>query len=334
MPAREGSSARGRYLITGGAGFVRASLVRALEARGDAVRVLDWGRVAGRVYLRGTAAEVIEADLADADAAARALEEVSAVVHLAARTSVPASIEDPIADMQQNVEATVRFLDRCRVAGVTRFVFSSSNAAIGLMEPPAREDTPPRPVAPYGASKLAVEGYLHAYHQSYGMATASLRFSNAYGPHSLHKISVVSAFLKRYLGGQPLQVYGDGGQTRDFVHVDDLVALVLAALDAPADSVAGQVFQAGTGRETTVRELAETILAVGGEPGRIEYLPARHGDVARNASDIGRARSVLGYAPQVALRDGIASTVAWFREALADPTLAPLATSRDRSGSD
>jgi UDP-glucose 4-epimerase len=323
-------------LITGGAGFVGASLVRALEARGETARVLDWGRVAGLGYLRGTAAELIEGDLTDPELAASALEGTRVVVHLAARTSVPASIAAPLEDLEQNVLGTVRLLDLARRSDVDRFVFASSNAAVGLMEPPAREDALPQPVAPYGAAKLAAEGYLHAYHESYGMTTTSLRFSNAYGPYALHKISVVAAFIKAYLAGRPMTVYGDGSQTRDFVHADDLVDLILRVLDAPEEGIAGQTFQAGTGRETSVRQLAETILTVGGREGSIDYQPARHGDVARNFSDITKATERLGYRPRVELADGLRRTIQWFADALEDGSLAPIAVAGGplASGSD
>ncbi|MBA3779594.1 MAG: NAD-dependent epimerase/dehydratase family protein [Chloroflexi bacterium] len=321
-------------LITGGAGFVGASLVRALEARGERVRVVDWGSSAGFRYLDGTAAELIEGDLLDPSVVSRAVQGVDAVFHLAARTSVPASMKAPLEDLEQNVLGTVRLLDAVRGAGASRFVFASSNAAVGLMEPPAREDAFPRPVAPYGAAKLAAEGYLHAYWQSYGLVTVGLRFSNAYGPYALHKISVVAAFLKAYLAGKPITIYGDGSQTRDFVHVDDLVDLLLRALDAPAEQVAGELFQAGTGRETTVLELAETLLRVGGREGRIEHLPPRHGDVARNFSDVGKARERLGYEPRVELDEGLRRTVEWFDGALADPRFADLREARVTSGSD
>ncbi|MBA2556421.1 MAG: NAD-dependent epimerase/dehydratase family protein [Chloroflexi bacterium] len=306
------------YLVTGGAGFIGASLVRALEARGDRVRVLDSGRAAGARYLTGTAAEIVPADIAEPGIAAAAVKGVDAIVHLAARTSVPASMEAPLADLRDNVLAAVTVLDAARVEGVQRFVFASSNATVGLMAPPAREDILPRPVSPYGAAKLAFEGYLQAYHHGYGMTTTALRFSNAYGPYSLHKGSVVATFIRECLEGRPLVIHGDGDQTRDLVHVDDLVALMLLALDAPAGLVGGEVFQAGTGKETTVRELAETVLELCGGGGRIEHLPARRGDVLRNVSAISKARDMLGYMPRVELRQGLAQTVAWFREALRD----------------
>jgi UDP-glucose 4-epimerase len=322
-------------LITGGAGFVGASLVRALEGRGQPVRVLDSGRACGFAYLRGTSAEILAADLLEPGDAARAVEGVAAVVHLAAQTGVPASIERPLSDLEQNVVGTVGLLEAARAAGVERFLFASSNAAVGLSPvQPVHEDVIPHPVSPYGAAKLAVEGYLMAYAEAYGMVTTAVRFSNSYGPYALHKISVVAAFLKAYLSRQPLVVYGDGSQTRDFVHADDIVRQLLLTLDAPVEAVRGQVFQAGTGRETAVAALAQTVLEVGDRPGRIEQRPPRPGDVARSYSDVTKAGRVLGYRPQVELADGISRTLAWFEAALGDPELAALATERASSGSD
>lgn len=322
----------------GGAGFVGASLVRALAARGERVRILDWGRACGFGYLAGTDVELVEGDYIVREVVREAVQGIERVVHLAARTSVPASIASPWEDFEQNVIGTVGLLESCREAGVGRFVFASSNAAVGLVEPPAHEGIAPRPVAPYGAAKLAVEGYLHAYYRSYGLVTTALRFANAYGPYSLHKISVVATMIKAYLAGRPVTIFGDGSQTRDFVHVDDLVALLLLVLEAPADAIAGEVFQAGTGRETTVLELAEQVLAAGvaagGDAGRIHHEPERHGDVARNYGDVAKAERVVGYRPSVGLGLGLASTVRWFREALDDPALAPIASAAASSGSD
>jgi UDP-glucose 4-epimerase len=237
--------------------------------------------------------------------------------------------------MEQNVVGSVGLLEAARAAGVERFLFASSNAAVGLSPvQPVHESVTPHPVSPYGAAKLAVEGYLAAYAEAYGMVTTAVRFSNSYGPYSLHKISVVAAFLKAYLTDRPLVVYGDGSQTRDFVHVDDIVRQLTLTLDAPAEAVRGQVFQAGTGRETTVAALAETVLKVGKRPGRIERRPPRAGDVARSYSDVTKADRVLGYRPQVELADGISRTLTWFESALADPELAVLATTGATSGSD
>ena len=273
------------------------------------MRVLDWGRAVGYVYLDGTAAEILRGDLTDSSVAREAVRGVGRVVHLAARTSVPASIASPWEDFEQNVIGTVGLLEACRAEGVQRLVFASSNAAVGLVDPPAHELIAPRPVAPYGAAKLAAEGYLHAYFRSYGLVTTALRFSNAYGPYSLHKTSVVAAMIRSCLAGRPLTIYGDGSQTRDFVHIDDLVRLILLVLDAPADQVGGEVFQAGTGRETTVLQLARAVIAAAVANGAPEVgvinAPARHGDVARNYGDVSKAERVVGYRPAVDLGEGL-----------------------------
>ncbi len=168
-------------------------------------------------------------------------------------------------------------LDAARLAGVGRFVFASSNAAAGDHPPPADETDLPHPVSPYGASKLAGEAYCQAYAATYGLAACALRFSNAYGPFSLHKKSVVAAWMRAAFAGEPITINGDGEQTRDFVYVGDLAAAVVAALDAPAGVVAGEIFQAGTGRETTVNELAETIGRAAGRPLEIRHGPGSRG---------------------------------------------------------
>lgn len=324
--------------VVGGAGFIGASLVRALEARGDRVRVLDWGRAVGYAYLAGTSAEIVEGDVTDAATARDAVRGSDRVVHLAARTSVPASIAEPWADFEQNVAGTVTLLEACRAEGVARVLYASSNAAVGLVDPPAHELIAPRPVAPYGAAKLAAEGYLHAYFRSYGMVTTALRFANAYGPYSLHKISVVAAMIKSVLAGRPVTIYGDGSQTRDFVHVDDLVRLMLLVLDAPADAVGGELFQAGTGTETTVLELARAVIAAAVANGApavgVSHAPARHGDVARNFGDVSKADRVVAYRPAVGLPEGLQTTVRWFGAALDDPALAAVASMTNVSGSD
>src|SRR6185436_8431765 len=150
----------------------------------------------------------------------------------------------------------------------------------------------------------------------------SLRFSNAYGPYSLHKRSVVAAWLRDAHDGRPIVIHGDGEQTRDFVHADDLASAVLAVLDAPEDDVAGELFQAGTGVETTIAGLADTIAAAVGRPVEIRRGPARTGDVARNVARVDKAAAVLGYRAAVSLPEGLARTAAWFAEALRDPDLA------------
>jgi UDP-glucose 4-epimerase len=266
--------------------------------------------------------ELVRAPLADLDAVATAVSGVDAIVHLAARAGIPDSVSDPLGTFEVNVAQTLGLLDAARLAGARRFVFASSNAAAGDHEPPADETDLPHPLSPYGASKLAGEAYCQAYAATYGIAACALRFSNAYGPYSLHKKSVIAAWLRAALAGEPVTIHGDGEQTRDFVYTGDLAAAVVAALDAPETVVAGELFQAGTGRETTINELAATIGSVVGRPLEVRHEAARAGDVRRNVSRIDKAAATLGYRAAVSLEDGLARTARWFETALADRELA------------
>ena len=311
-------------LITGGAGFIGSSLARLLVERGDRVRVIDDLSIGTRAYLDGVPHDLIEASLADRSAVAEAVEGVDGIVHLAARAGIPDSVTDPLGTFQANVTQTLWLLDAARLAGVGRFVFASSNAAAGDHPPPADERDLPHPISPYGASKLAGEAYCQAYAATYGLAACALRFSNAYGPYSLHKKSVVAAWLRAALDGKPITINGDGEQTRDFVYTGDLAAAVVAVLDAPTDVVAGEIFQAGTGRETTVNELAAAIGRAAGRPLEIRHGPGRAGDIRRNVSRIEKAASQLGYRAAVGLDEGLAKTSQWFIDALADPLLAAI----------
>jgi UDP-glucose 4-epimerase len=314
--------------VTGGGGFIGASLVRALEAEGAAVTVVDDGRAAGTALLVGVAARLVPGDLglmATRGELQPLLAATDAVVHLAARTGVPASIADPAADFKDNVDASLALLELARRNGVERFIFASSNAAVGTAEGPISERTVPRPTSPYGAAKLAVEGYLSAYAASYGMTTVAIRFANVYGPYALHKRSVIASFLLAGLKGRPLTVYGDGSQARDLVHVDDLVRLIRASLDAPGERVAGQILQGGSGVRTPIGEVARLVADVLGPDVAVVHEAARTGDVAGAACDLTLSTELVGYRAQVALREGISSVAAWFRQALDDPRLAPLA---------
>ncbi|HEU0242515.1 MAG TPA: NAD-dependent epimerase/dehydratase family protein [Candidatus Limnocylindrales bacterium] len=323
----------GRVLVTGGAGFIGSALVRRLAASGIAVRVLDDLSIGRRAYLDGQPCELLVGTLTDPEAVATAVAGCDAVVHLAARAGIPDSVTDPLGTFEANVTHTVRMLDAARIAGARRFVLASSNAVLGPHVPPADETVLPRPSSPYGASKLAGEGYVTAYADTYGMAACALRFSNAYGPRSLHKKSVVAAWIRAGLAGAPLTIHGDGEQTRDFVHVDDLAGAILAALRAPEDRVAGAVLQVGTGRETTVNELAATLERAMGHPLSVERGPVRPGDVSRNSSRVDRAAELLGWRSQVELLEGLQETAAWFEAALATPALAGVVPD-SRSGSE
>jgi UDP-glucose 4-epimerase len=291
----------GTVLITGGAGFIGSNLARGLAGRGDRVRILDDLSIGRTAYLTGVPHDFVLGSVADTAVVRSAVAGVDAIVHLAARAGIDDSVRDPLGTFEANVAWSVGLLDAARLAGVRRVVFASSNAAAGDHEPPSDETDLPHPLSPYGASKLAIEAYAQAYAATYGMAVCSLRFSNAYGPYSLHKRSVVAAWLRAALRGQPIEINGDGSQTRDFVHADDLAAAVIAALDAPEAAIAGELFQAGTGVETTVAQLADEIGRAVGRPVDIRHAPARVGDIARNVARVDKAAAVLGYRSAVAL---------------------------------
>jgi UDP-glucose 4-epimerase len=235
-----------------------------------------------------------------------------AVIHLAASPGVGISITAPGPSLEVNFWGTFNALEAARAQKVRRFIFASTNAVVGAHTPPMDETKVPAPVSPYGAGKAAGEALCHSYSQAYGLGTVSLRFSNLYGPYCFHKSSVVASFFNAALQGQPLTIYGDGSQTRDLLHVDDLNRAILAALDrAPS----GSVFQVASGVETPIGALAERINAVieldGGTPAPIRFEGVRAGDVARNYSSIDLARARLGYEPIVTLDEGLARTWAW-----------------------
>jgi UDP-glucose 4-epimerase len=300
-------------LITGGCGFIGANLVRFLRERSSwSLRVVDDLRTGTADYISDGLAEVRIGDVADPEVLEPALDGVDAVVHLASQTGVAPSVEDPVADFEGNTRTTFRVLDVCRRRGVGRLVFASSGAAVGEVEGVMDEDVVPRPLSPYGASKLAGEAYCRAFSASFGMRCVALRFSNVYGPFSAHKRNAVPNFIKRSLTGEPIEIYGDGTQTRDFIFAEDLCEAIRLAM--VADGIGGEVFQVATGVETSVRALAEVTQDVVGGPGEIRLEPKRPGEVYRTRVDISKIRRVLGFEPAVELEDGLARTAAWYRE--------------------
>jgi len=303
-----------RLLITGGCGFIGVNLTAFLLAQGHGVRILD-NEVLGK---RGNLAEFdgvefIHGDIRDEKALDVALDQVDCVVHLAADTRVMDSIAAPAFNFDVNVAGTFALLLAMRRHGVTRMINASTGGAIlGEAQPPVHEDMLPRPASPYGASKLAVEGYLSAFSQSYGFKAASLRFSNVYGPRSWHKGSVVAHFLKEILKGKPLTVYGDGSQIRDYVHVEDICRGIMLAIEKEVSGV----FQLGTGIPVTINELLDLIRGTVGQGFAVDvrYEDFRPGEIRNTWCDIARASSVLGYSPSISLKEGLAGTWRWFTE--------------------
>jgi UDP-glucose 4-epimerase len=298
-----------RVLVTGGAGFIGANLVRMLLAHGVGVRVLDSLEVCGAGLLADQDVELQRGDILDPEAVATACHGVSAIVHLAAQTGVPGSIADPHRDREVNITGTLNLLEAARLRSIDKFIFASSNAPLGRQPPPASEDKAPLPLSPYGASKLAGEGYCLAYHGSWGLETVVLRFANVYGPYSAHKGSVVAKFIREIAAGHGITIDGDGAQTRDFIYVDDLCRAILASLNS---SVAGEVFQIATGMETGIAELAEILARLSGQTFAITHVPARRGDIEKNYSAVSKAATVLGWRPEIGLEEGLSKTLAWF----------------------
>jgi UDP-glucose 4-epimerase len=325
------------WLITGGCGFIGTNLIRRLGAdRESAVRVLDNLSVGTLEDLhsatravdmvpqgaealeppRAGRCQFIRGDVTDEHLALTVAEGMDVIVHLAANTGVGPSVEDPRADCLTNVLGTFNYLEAARRNKVTRFIFASSGAPAGEVEPPIHEELPPHPVSPYGASKLAGEGYCSAYKRTYGIDTVALRFGNVYGPGSTHKSSVVAKFIKRALDKEPLEIYGDGSQTRDFIYIDDLIEAIMRA--AMTNAVGGEVFQIATHRETTVGEMTDRLLAVlrgaGVRDVQVVNGETRLGDVKRNYSDTTKAREQLGWTARVNLDEGLLKTVSYFIE--------------------
>jgi UDP-glucose 4-epimerase len=322
------------WLVTGGCGFIGTALIRSLtEEGGHAVRVVDNLSVGTREDLAaagdfvevspgelgpvvsGEHLELVAGDITDEDLALRAARGADVIVHFAANTGVMPSVEDPRGDCMSNVVGTLNYLEAARHAGAGRFIFASSGGTIiGEAEPPIHEEMPPHPVAPYGASKLAGEGYCSAYFRTFGVESVALRFGNVYGPLSGHKNSVVARFIKRAVEGEVLEIYGDGTQTRDFIYVDDLIQAV--RLSATVDGVGGEVFQIATSAETTVQELTDRLLpalaAAGIDGIEVRNTAARRGEVRRNYADTSKARRMLGWSAEVGLDEGLRHTVGWF----------------------
>jgi len=305
-----------RILVTGGAGFVGATLVRQLAGAGQRVRVFDNYSTGDATHLAGVDAELVEGDIRDTGALDAALVGIDAVVHLAAAGSVIMSIDDPAANFDVNVLGTFQVLDAARRAGVERTVQASTGGAlIGNATPPVDESSLPKPISPYGASKLAGEGYAHAFATSYGLRTVALRFANVYGPWSEMKQGVIQKFFRAIRGGEPLVIYGDGSASRDYTHVDDIARAIGLALGT--DVPGGTVLHVASGVETTTAELADLCREAAGAPDHpVDYRPARAGEVERNFASYDLASKILGYAPSIGREDGIRRTWQWFAESV------------------
>jgi len=324
-----------RWLITGGCGFIGRNLIKSLLVEGDYhIRIIDNLKVGTRQdlaqvckfkeiekdsFLSSFVSPVssnilIAGDILEADLANEVCKDIDIVVHLAANTGVAPSVENPRMDCETNVRGTLNYLEAARRNNVKRFVFASSGAPVGEIEPPIHEELAPHPVSPYGASKLAGEGYCSAYYRTFGIETVVLRFGNVYGPLSSHKSSVIAKFIRQTLAGKVCEIHGDGKQTRDFIYVTDLIEAIRLAASIPG--IGGEVFQIATSREHTVNEVAELLKKMlydkAGIHMRIFYGAERLGDVRRNYSNTEKAMKLLGWTAKTDLKRGLVRTMDWF----------------------
>ena len=298
-------------LVTGGAGFIGSTLTRLLLERGYDVRVYDDLSSGSRDHLAGFDLELVTGDVRDLDSLQRACAGADTMFHLAAGAGVVDSIENPIENFDLNARGTLLALWAAKQAGVGRFVFSSSNAPLGDNAYPASEDKPVAPLSPYGAGKATGEAYCSAFFGAYGFEAVAVRFSNAYGQRSARKSNVIPLFIRRIMAGQPLTIYGDGSQTRDFVFVSDLANGLIRAAETPA--VGGEIFQLASGVETSLNELVSLLSEVSGVTPELCYEPPRAGEIQRNYSLVDKARERLGHSPEVSLADGLTLTWEWFQ---------------------
>ncbi|NLX48011.1 MAG: NAD-dependent epimerase/dehydratase family protein [Euryarchaeota archaeon] len=302
-----------KVLVTGGAGFIGSNIAHELCGDNE-VLVLDDLSSGKKENLDGLDVELITASIRDADRVREAMEGVDYVFHHAAIASVPRSVDDPVSSNQVNVCGTLRVLVEARDAKVRKVVFASSSAIYG--DTPSemkREGDLPAPISPYAVTKMTGEMYCRNFWLNYGLPTCSLRYFNVYGPRqdpSSDYAAVIPRFISAALDGRPLTIYGDGGQTRDFIFVQDVVrANILAATD---ERHHGEVFNVANQKKVSVKELASQVLKALGraEKGNIVHLEERKGDIRHSLADIGKARRMLDLSPGYDLEKGLAITVA------------------------
>jgi UDP-glucose 4-epimerase len=294
-----------RALVTGGAGFIGSHLVDALVARRDEVTVLDNLSTGHRAFVNA-ASRLVEHDVREPFET-----DAHVVFHLAAQADVATSVERPAFDAAVNVVGTVNVLEAARAAGAAVVFVSTGGAIYGDVDRPAGEDAPLRPVSPYGTAKLAGEAYVESWRRIHGLSAVSLRLANVYGPRQSASLEggVIAIFLERLAAGEETVIFGDGEQTRDFVHVADVVRALLAASERD-----GGVFNIGTGVETSINRLHELCRSVVGQGGPARHEAARPGDARRSVLDVSRAASELGWRPELALEPGLQATWEAIRE--------------------
>src|SRR5215831_11552087 len=306
-----------RYLVTGGAGFIGSNTVEELVRRGESVVVLDdlsSGKEENLAEIR-TKITFMKGSITDIETVRKAMHEADYVLHLAARTSVPRSVKDPIETNKINIDGTLNILVAARDAKVKRVVFAASSSAYGETPTlPKVETMQPQPISPYGVTKYVGELYGQTFGRCYGLEHVSLRYFNIFGPRqdpTSPYSGVLAKFCTAFLEETQPVVFGDGKQTRDFTYVENAVQANLLACEAP--NASGQVFNVGTGGRTSLNEVLKALRKISGHKLEAKYEPAREGDIRDSQADIARAREILGYDPPVQFAEGLQKTFEWYQ---------------------
>jgi len=306
-----------RYLVTGGAGFIGSNTVDELVRRGHSVVVLDdcsSGKEDNLAEIRNKIT-FIKGSITDIEVVRKAMHEAEYVLHLAARTSVPRSVKDPIETNKINIDGTLNVLVAAKELKVKRVVFAASSSAYGETPTlPKIESMQPQPISPYGVTKYVGELYAQTFGRCYGLENVALRYFNIFGPRqdpSSPYSGVLAKFCTAFLDETQPVVFGDGQQTRDFTFVENAVQANLLACEAP--NVSGKVFNVGTGGRTSLNEVLHTLEKISGKTLEVKYEPARDGDIRDSQADISQAKEFLGYDPQVGFEEGLTRTFEWYR---------------------
>jgi nucleoside-diphosphate-sugar epimerase len=308
---------RNRYLVTGGAGFIGSHIVQRLVHEDQLVRVVDNFSTGHSVHLKDVydSIEFVEGDLADERVSDEAVRDVAYVLHQAAVPSVQRSVRDPIGTNRSNVTATLNLLESCRKVGVRRLVYAASSSAYGDTEVlPKIEEMTPNPLSPYALQKFVGERYCKLYYDLYGLETVSLRYFNVFGPNQdpySDYSAVIPKFITRMIAKEPITVYGDGEQSRDFTYVENAVQANFLALRATA--APGNVCNVGCGEKITLNELIHLLEAILHIKAEVNYRDPKAGDVRHSLADLSLARRILGYEPKVMVKEGLKRTVEAFR---------------------
>jgi UDP-glucose 4-epimerase len=314
-----------KYLITGIAGFIGSSLARALLERGEEVRGVDNYLTGKPANLAGSYDQIDfrEVDLRDASAIRTACEGIDYILHIGALPSVPLSVAHPEPSHRCNVEGTFNVLEGARGAGVQRIVYAASSSAYGNQPVlPSKESMRPMPISPYAVQKLVGEYYMSSYWQVYGLETVSLRYFNVFGPRQgadSPYSGVLAKFIQQMLEGTRPTIYGTGDQGRDFTYIDNIISANLLACAAPAEKVAGRVFNTACGGQYTLKQIYQLLAKLTGFERPPLYAKSRTGDILHSQADISAAAEAFGYRPLVGVEEGLQRTVEWYRETLKIP---------------